>query len=511
MRALLGALAGVVALSVAAEAGAFQIHSSVTHGCHERITLAGLDQASWPGGATPPAATQAERRWIDDLAYSLPARSRDPWTAALVVGARYPDVHGHQPTRLSDIVHIHNDPEDQPAHCIRGEAHDGPAGDREALAACRAYILGEVAAALGDGDEVDVGAVVPVEIFLTFRGQVTVDLSRYAFHAGRALHALQDSYTHAFRAPADGRVRHVLNWIDFARSPSYDEERDGFRHVAGLDDCTRGGEGSRLRVERAAAATRDLLAALADGRGGRAGRLSRVEAVLDAAFAIEPGCTADNAYCDAPELREAGGCSAAGGSGRGGLAGCALLLGLLARRRRASLVAALAVAFAATLAGAGAARAEVGRIGASVSLAGSVDRGGAAASVGLRYRLTNRLLFGADAEYNPWFSLDAGEMAPGAMNFYGSVIYRYVQTSSFELRSSVQVGTSTILFDLVGVDKGTTGLYLGSSLLAVGVQLSSRSKLIIDPASIAMPTPQVRGMPFAYRQYRTTVSLEWTP
>ena len=76
-------------------------------------------------------------------------------------------------------------------------------------------------------------------------------------------------------------------------------------------------------------------------------------------------------------------------------------------------------------------------------------------------------------------------------------------------RTSLHLGTSTILFDLYGVPAGTTGLYVGVSLLGLEWRASRAISVIFDPADVAYPLPQLRGAPFGYLQYRFTLGLQW--
>ena len=79
----------------------------------------------------------------------------------------------------------------------------------------------------------------------------------------------------------------------------------------------------------------------------------------------------------------------------------------------------------------------------------------------------------------------------------------------FDARTSLHLGTSTILFDLYGVPAGTTGLYVGASLLGLEWRASRTLSVIFDPADVAYPLPQLRGAPFGYLQYRFTIGLQW--
>jgi hypothetical protein len=82
-------------------------------------------------------------------------------------------------------------------------------------------------------------------------------------------------------------------------------------------------------------------------------------------------------------------------------------------------------------------------------------------------------------------------------------------SDKFDARTSLHAGTSTILFDLYGVPAGTTGLYLGASLLGLEWRATRAVSLILDPADVAYPLPQLSGAPFGYLQYRFTLGLQW--
>ena len=68
-----------------------------------------------------------------------------------------------------------------------------------------------------------------------------------------------------------------------------------------------------------------------------------------------------------------------------------------------------------------------------------------------------------------------------------------------------------LMFDLVGADKGQIGPYVGWNPLGLALPLGTHTKLVIKPGDIAVPIPQVTGIPFYYHQYRTTIGLEWYP
>jgi hypothetical protein len=505
----------VIAWSVAltGDAFAFQIETPVTSGCHEQITIEAIRLAGFPDLANAPAPTEDQRRARSDLTFTLPAED-DVWTMTLLVGLRSNDIRDLQLVDVAELLHIHDDPEDQPAHCIRRRDDDYEDGDLGALGACRGFILDELAQAGLFADSVDLAASERVSMYLAFRHQVELDVPRFAYHLGRAVHALEDGFAHSMRNPDDGSVRHVTNWIDYATSLNYSPARDGYQHFSTVDNCRRETAVERHHVDRAREAVRDLLAALGDPSGDGAARRARVEAALDRAFTREPGCVYENGYCNAEEIAElpTGGCTAGGGAE----AGSALLVLLLLGCRRRSRVAGICML---GLVAATPARADAPslmeqqlhahdvwhldmRFGAALDHAALALVAGAARDVG-------PWSFGGAIESNPWFSLDTERAHAGAINVYATVTRRWYDGLALAIYSRAEIGTSTILFELVGVDKYKTGVYVGGVLLGAAIKKSDRLRVTIDPSHFAMPTPQLGSLPFYYRQYRITVGVEY--
>lgn len=507
-----------VALVAPADALAFQIETPITYGCHEKVTVEARRAAGFPDGAQAPAPTDEQRRVADDLTFTLPADDGDLWTMTLLVGLRSNDIKDFQIIDPAALVEIHDDPLDQPAHCIRRIEDDFEAGDASALAACRDFILGELATGRFFADAIDTTTLERVPLYLAFRHKVEVELPRFAYRLGRAVHALEDGYAHTIRNPTTGEVRHVNNWIDYSTNDDYDPARDGFQHLATIDDCLRNTDVERYHLQFARDAVTDLLTALREPAVDGDERRLRVEAALDRAFAIEPGCTFANRYCNAGELDELPtGCAAAPGAGLPVALVVLGLLGLAGVRRRRRACAGLAVAALGALAlissTAVAAPSTTTpdkplvwhgdfRFGAALDHAALAFTGG----VGLdRYNWT----FGLAVEWNPWFSLDTSRARKGALNVYGTLARRWYDDERFTLYSRAELGTSTILFDLVGVDQYDTGIYLGGSLLGVAIKKRHGLRMTLDPSHFAMPIPRPSGLPFYWRQYRVAIGLEF--
>jgi hypothetical protein len=279
----------IAGLLLASSAAAFTIETPVSEGCHERLTREAAALAGWP--TAPPAG---DATLVRDLPFTVLPET-DAWTAALLVGVRDNDLHGANLFDPGGLPHVHLDDAQQREHCLRAADDDGENGDARALARCRAFILSEVALAVGNDDALDTSAKEPLRVGL--RSQTaTVPLSRFALHAGHALHALQDSYAHALRTKDASRVEHVLNYEEPQRSVAYDALRDGFPHQAELDRCPA----DDARVVAARAASAALLRALwwvNDGEGAREERLARAADVVDAVLSLDRSCGESNAWC----------------------------------------------------------------------------------------------------------------------------------------------------------------------------------------------------------------------
>jgi len=327
--------------------------SSVTKDCHEQITLFALDSSEWPRGTTPPESENAERL-AGQLAVPIPSAHENLWSVSTVIGVRWPDFEGAEPSDFVALNRVHTDVADQREHCLRApsmdDTPDDPAGSREAVAACRAYIREQMEQAIGAEDRLDLEATETVELWLAFVGDDEVEVQRFGFHMGQALHALQDSFSHTVRTEDGRRIRHVLNYAESVGG-TLDEDVDGHEHRSALDDCELGTPLLDARVSQATQASTALLQAVASAEGGRRGRLERVDAVLDEwlTFAEDDECVLDIDACNPPELAQsASGCTAGGRAGGGALVLMLGVLGCLAFRRNSIGLAGL-LAFASVL------------------------------------------------------------------------------------------------------------------------------------------------------------------
>ena len=510
--------------------------------CHQDLSGEAFALAAWPLGAHDPPLSGDYRLLHNELAMdSVPGVGF--WTLSALVGNRYNDGGPFNPNDFVALAEYAARPDLQRLHCLRAPEHDGPAGDRSALEACKAYIVEQIGAALGDADLPDLGANETVRLHLVFRGDADIPLQRFGFHLGQAIHALQDSFTHAFRSPDKRQVRTVLNWVDWLGS-GYRAERDGFQHVQALDECDASDEGGPERRLAAKQATSELLAAVANDEGGRTGRLARAGAVVDAWFGIGESCTAENRWCDAPEQHQVSvaGCGIAGtSSGAAGGGGLGLLIFLTlagrSRSRRSSggrprgPVVWIVVLIVLTAARAGAESPDGGtgelkgevvskatpaeqralvarRLGILVQGGVSIDHAAYNVGGGVRYDLGKVITIGIGADYSPWLSIETGRSTDGSAQFFGVGVFRLDVRDYLELRTTVSAGVSVLMFDTWAARRGSVGPYFAVSPLGVGIRMTGRWRLLIDPAEIVVPIPQIRGIPLIYRQHRFGVGLQ---
>jgi hypothetical protein len=525
-----GLALGIVAAGLASAAPA----RGFVENCHQGITSEALDQGGWPLGLSPPPLTGDDRYLVQEVPFYVPERARNPWALAALMGNQFTDQGSVRGNDLVALAELAARPELQREHCLRSPGDDGPDGDRQALAACKAFILEQVQQALGPDSAPDLQRRETVRMTLVFRGKVNIPVNQYGFHLGRALHALQDSFTHTFREPDGGhKVRTVLNWVEWLHGgSSYNEARDGFQHVTPLDNCNVEAVGGLERRATALEASSELAAALADDSGAREGRLARAEQVIDRWFLQQTGCTAENGWCDAPErnLKTGYGCATVPGRPRPlgllWLVAVGLLFGRLLRRSTA--VTGLAVALAIPwLFGAAVARAEEIKgdvikkatpeeqreleskpLGIILRGGLAIDNAAANAGVGVRWDLNKYFTVGVDAEYNPWISLEERRTANGTTNIYAVGLWRLNIRDYLELHAKLGAGMSIMMFDTFAAKQGSIGPFASVSPLGVAFRMGARWRFLVDPGELVFAVPQLKGIPLVYRQHRFSIGLQ---
>jgi hypothetical protein len=140
---------------------------------------------------------------------------------------------------------------------------------------------------------------------------------------------------------------------------------------------------------------------------------------------------------------------------------------------------------------------------------GSITNPSLSGQLGIRFRLSDRWIVGLDGELNGWYAIHTRTFRTGAFNGYLTGIYRYpLRFEQINLRTTLNLGTSTMLIDLYGAPSGTTGIFVGAVPLGLEWKATSSFYVIFDVLGVAVPVPQLKGAPFAYPQYRTAVGIE---
>lgn len=308
----------------APRAHAFTVQSGFTNGCHERISVASF-LIGGAGLEVLPDDQVPDGEWEEILDHLFPdasgfSRGQRFFIFSIITGTRAPDSEGFSLTNLAVLRSVQSDPHGQYIHCLRAAEDDYEEGNDTALAGCRDVIREEIGNAFDAF--VDVGVpLIEVQMTLENYGTIEVEVSPIGYHFGRALHTLQDSFTHAIRSPDLRSVVHTMNY-EAAIADTLDEERDGMPHSGAADSCvTVGGVTGELvnreRVFAAIEAGADLVRAF--GRvsqrrlgGDRESLALEVDGVLLKWFRrANPEtlgyevCDITNDYCSSPWLETA--------------------------------------------------------------------------------------------------------------------------------------------------------------------------------------------------------------
>ncbi|HKY37745.1 MAG TPA: hypothetical protein VJN18_17505 [Polyangiaceae bacterium] len=507
-----------------------------------------------PEATAPLGSRGDDEALIADVPFDVAKSFRNIGGVTLLLGVRDNDLKDGGPNDLDELTPTASDPKLQDEHCLRSAGQDEPNGSAQAVEACRNFIRGKLISALSGLDSSgrpDPNRRTKLTVSLSIRHRIDVEVPLFFLQAGRALHTIQDSFTHTFRNPDQpGKIRVVLNFVEQTQD-TLDEAVDGPPHASELDDCEAGDEQRAEKRALATEASSVALLALLDPALSVAAKERAIDQMLDdyLAFDESADCSLENDWCDAPE-REYGspplGCHAAGAAGRGGsgaLLAVAAACALMRLRRSRHLAAALAATALISLApaahaqqpenepGAGSALAspaseeaadrsedaatrnqveEAGAFFGRVAAGASYDNTALSAGAGVRYQLSRGWMLGFDAEWNPYAALSPSKFRTGSANAYVTLIRRFqLVGKSVNIRSAVAAGGSMLLFDLVGADKYSLGPFFGVSFLGVEWKAARGFYLTLDPTYIAIPIPNVVGVPFMYAQYRFLVGVEF--
>jgi hypothetical protein len=306
-----------IALLFGGVAYAYTVQTGFSDACHEQITLEAYSTflVDLPASVIPEPPGDIGAQLAQSIRRQFNLTTLDDRQQALflnlVIGVRAPDTEGHSLLELDNTRLIHVSRDNQYPHALRGPGDDGPEGDRAAVAATRQEIVKQVQLAIAALSKPSAEQFLEAKIYVEFYGFVTVKAWAPAFYIGRALHALQDSFSHTLRSPDFRRIRHVLNYAD-ALGGGFDEARDGLRHSGAMDEC---GRSTSPIVRAAVEATVDVLL-------GAVTSEVRLNESLDRWLSYEAGCSVENDYCNSDWLfvarrsptRPALGCTSTDGS-----------------------------------------------------------------------------------------------------------------------------------------------------------------------------------------------------
>jgi hypothetical protein len=513
-------------------ASAWWVADPLHKSCHERISTRALQDSGYV--RAPPTLTKADSDLRSGLQFDAAAYDANIYALSFIIGTRWPDSQGEPAFDFYKLSRVHNAPGDQGSHCLREETDvGGEIADRHALAACRAKITAlywDALATLDDAGNVDPDERTLAPEYLPFLGKTDIPISAFYFSAGRALHAIQDSFTHTYRRmdgpDAGHKIVSIFNWSSQVRGDLV-EATNGHGHETVLDNCEDANPSKDNRMQWATDASAALLHALT-APGDRATRQTRLDTFLDDWMTYEPGCTIANEYCDNPvqvwlrtsgESMNHGGCALGGSDGTGGTA--ALGIGLIAvavrRRRRqvrgtntvslAIVAAAISVGLSAT---ATPARADDDHVGWRGEARASISVQNPAYALGLAGAYAwRRAEVGGFAELNPWYDANREMMSLGATNLGVFAHYLHPIRSDIRLRVGMGFGLSVLNQSLPGTSAGNTGVYANLRLLGLVWYFSGRMALTIDAFDLALPAPQLRGWPVMYAQHRCSVGLSF--
>ena len=364
LRAATATLAFTLLLATAPAASAFSILTGLSDGCHETVTVAAVRLAGFdvePLGVPVPKSQAWDRvaAWVEQTWPTLVTAGTEPgrrvMLVSLLVGVRSNDTQGQSALNLGSLRAIHAAAEGQEDHCLRALEHDGPEGNAPAIDKCHEALDDNLDRALLALLDSPPDQLIGVEFTSDFYGRFFVDVWAPAFYLGRALHIVQDSFTHTLRTRNLTHIVHVMNFVEAIQS-HYDERANGVRHSASSDHCAfelpedpEAPHPTQHIVEAAISASTDLLVAASSHIWGfNDGALELVKLKW---MQLEPGheqCTIDNDYCDSPWLELARteptepyvpGCAGGGSPSQGLLAALVLALVALRLRRRRAFVA----------------------------------------------------------------------------------------------------------------------------------------------------------------------------
>jgi len=304
----------VVVFIFSLEARAFSVGSGASAACHElMIHEAFLDYICPEGTCSPdlPAGWElyqpdehldpATRKIMDSEFGIFSDRVKFSWPVKLAhyslrEGARYNDTYGNGISQFNDLRAIHLADFNQAEHCLRSTMDFGPdgEGDVSALKRCRGFIEEQIEEAIKAFERSSIQREEMVPVYIEFYGTINVLLWGGFFHLGRALHALQDSYSHTIRSDDLSRIYSITNYLSCIQNgKGIDHDLFGPCHSNAPDRCLA----SEVEPLHDAATDQTRLLLQAFTQRLIHGDQEAIKNRLDQALAFQPGCRDSIGYC----------------------------------------------------------------------------------------------------------------------------------------------------------------------------------------------------------------------
>ena len=525
-------------------AAAYSIFSGFTDGCHESITNQSLLIALPNLVPSESVLIPTSKTWEQVANNLLKGKTLNrQWSqltedrfklmlVSLLIGVRSPDTEGHAVTNFSSLRQIHADPnaEGQYAHALRGPDDDGTQGDANAVQGTREAIIQLIQDVNHSfRNKPPQEQLITVQLYFDFYGLVDIEVWEPAYLVGRSLHALQDSFAHTIRSDDLKQIRHVLNYVD-AIAGDLKESVDGLPHSGFMDRC----DGDTIIIADAATlASSDLINAV--NRSIMLNDINPIQDVLEEWLTYEPGCTVANEYCDSiwlefvrqeptgPYLEEMIGCQAHSRSHSFfdfTLKSTPLFLFLLfslwlkgsaLKRLVSCLSLVLLICIDPSTSQVNVTQAQAllqSELHASV-LSDAPDRSTLANTYG--WGLRGGYVWGSwvghmHVEQNRWVSTELDDRTKGGrLNVGLGGAYTYADGL---VRSSLVIGTSTLLFDTIFDQRGKTGAFFDLRPVELHWHPSTWVSLYLTPFSFTFVAPVLETPTIRMVLYRTIFGVE---
>jgi hypothetical protein len=119
-------------------------------------------------------------------------------------------------------------------------------------------------------------------------------------------------------------------------------------------------------------------------------------------------------------------------------------------------------------------------------------------------------VIGLDGEWNPWITTVPRAVKAGALNVSATIIHRVpMKLDRVNLRTTLHLGTSILLFDVYGAPDHAIGGFLSLSPIGIDYDLGGHVRLVFDPGTFALPIPVLSNLPLYYEQFRVMIGIEF--